>query len=222
MKQSNWWSNFFHLILFMALSIHSQKSYHKRFFSNVLSLLSDPTTIFKKFIWISSMTLSWFWPKKKKFLFAINLTIIPLKKFYSLNTTDVFTALYQMDYQSKLKGVEEFKKSKLPAVWQFVCHFVIRCLSGRTGGTDNMGKQLLDIVWSVYTGNAVNYGQIIWDDFLQYISKDAPKEGMIELTFARFWSLCLVDLHKDAKLSMGSDTNLFSACDLKMYNPSKD
>lgn len=58
--------------------------------------------------------------------------------------------------------------------------------------------------------------------FLQYVSKDAPKEGMTKVTFARFWSLRLVDLHKDSKLSMGNDNNLFSAHDLKRYNPSKD
>lgn len=85
-----------------------------------------------------------------------------------------------------------------------------------------MGKSLLDIVWSIFTGKPVNYGKIIWEEFLQYVSKGAPKEGMAELTFARFWSLCLVDLHKDANLSMGDDTNLFSARDLKWYNPSKD
>lgn len=35
-------------------------------------------------------------------------------------------------------------------------------------------------------GNAVTYGQILWDNFLQYVSKNTPKEEMIELTFARF------------------------------------
>ena len=47
-----------------------------------------------------------------------------------------------------------------------------------------MGIKLLEIIWSIYIGNAVNYGIILWDDFLQYISKDAPKEGLKELTFA--------------------------------------
>ena len=126
-----------------------------------------------------------------------------------------------MGYQKKLKVVGEFK-NQLPAVWQFVCHFVIRSLSGRTGGTYNMGMKLLDIIWSIYTGNAVNYGQFLWDDFLRYISKDAPKEGMSELTFARFWSLCIFDIHMEAMLSMGNNTNLFSICDLKRYIASKD
>lgn len=135
---------------------------------------------------------------------------------------DFFSALYQMGYQVKLKGVGDFKKSKMSTVWQFVCHYIIRSLSGRTGGTDNMGKQLQDTVWSIFTGNGFNYGQINWDDFLQYISKDAPKEGIIELTFARFWSLCIHDLHKDDQLKMGNHTNLFTARDLKRYNLSKD
>lgn len=123
---------------------------------------------------------------KEKFIVAINLRVLPSTKFNSPSTTYVFFAHYQMGYMAKLKGIGELKKSKLPVVWKFVCHFVIRFLSDRTGGIDNMVKQLLDIVWSIDTGNAVNYGQIIGDDFLQYISKDAPKEGMTKLTFARF------------------------------------
>lgn len=85
-----------------------------------------------------------------------------------------------------------------------------------------MEIKLPEIVRSIYTGNAVNYGQILWDDFLQYIAKEDPREDATELTFARFWSLCILDLHKDAKLDMGNDTNLFSTRDLKSYTASKD
>lgn len=159
---------------------------------------------------------------KEKFILTIILGVLPSTMFHTPSTTNVFTTLYQMGYQKKLKGVAEFKRNQLPSVWQFVCHYVIRCLSGRTGCTDNMGIKLLEIIWSIFMGNAVNYGQILWDDFLQYVSKDAPKEGMNELTFARFWSLCIFDLQKDAKLSLGKDTNLFSSRDLKRYIASKD
>lgn len=127
-----------------------------------------------------------------------------------------------MGYQKKLKGISEFKKNQLPTVWQFVCHIVIRSLSGRTGGTDNMGIKLMELVWSIYTSNAMNYGQILWDDFLQYIPKEAPREDATKLTFARFWSLCILDLHNDAMLDMGDDTKLFATRDLKRYTPSKN
>ena len=85
-----------------------------------------------------------------------------------------------------------------------------------------MGIKLMELVWSIFTGNAMNYSQIIWDDFLQYMSKEAPREDTTELTFAHFWSLCISDLHKDSKLDMGDDTMLFATRDPKRYTPSKD
>ena len=74
---------------------------------------------------------------------------------------DITSTLYQMGYQKKIKGIGEFKKNQLSAVWQFVYHFVIHSLSDRTGGTDNMGLKLLELVWSIFTGHDVNYGQIL-------------------------------------------------------------
>ena len=67
-------------------------------------------------------------------------------------------------------------------------------------------------------GNAVTYGQILWDNFFQYIPKKSPREDGNELTFALFWLLCILNLHKDSKLDMGDDTTLFATCDLKRYS----
>ena len=89
---------------------------------------------------------------------AINLLVHPSKNFFTPSITEITTSLYQMGYQKKLKGIGEFKKNQLPAVWQFVCHFVIRSLSGRTGGTDNMGLKLLELVCGIFTGHDVNVG----------------------------------------------------------------
>ena len=66
-----------------------------------------------------------------------------------------------MGYQKKLEYIGEFKKNQMPAVWQFVCHFIIRSLSGKTVGTDNMGLKLLELVWSIFTRNDVNYCKIL-------------------------------------------------------------
>ena len=85
-----------------------------------------------------------------------------------------------------------------------------------------MGLKLLELVWSIFTGHDINYGQILWDDFLQYIPKETPKENPTELTFPRFWALYISDLHQDANLSMGSGINFFITCNLKRYAPSKD
>ena len=85
-----------------------------------------------------------------------------------------------------------------------------------------MGLKLIELVWSIFIGHDVNYGQILWDDFFQYTLKESPKVNPTELTFARFWSLYISDLHADAKLGMGNDIDLFVTKDLKMYTPSKD
>ncbi|KAL7589609.1 hypothetical protein Lser_V15G41252 [Lactuca serriola] len=159
---------------------------------------------------------------KEKFLSAINLLIHPSVKFFTPSMADVTTTLYQMGYQKKVKGIGEFKKNQLPAVWQFVCHFIIRSLSGRTGGTYNMGLNPLELVWSIFTGHDVNYGQILWDDFLQYIPKESPRQNPSELNFAQLWPLFISDLHANAKIDMGDDINFFVTKDLKRYNPSSD
>ena len=77
---------------------------------------------------------------------AINLLVHPSTKFFSPSIMDITTSLYQMGYHKNLKGIGEFKKNQLPTVWQFVCHFVICGLLGRTGGTDKMGLKLLKLV----------------------------------------------------------------------------
>ena len=98
---------------------------------------------------------------KDKFLTAINVLVHPSTKFFSPSITDITSTLYQMGYLKKIKGIGEFKKNQLPAVWQFVCYFVIHSLSGRTGGMDNMGLKLLEIVRSIFTAHDVKYGQIL-------------------------------------------------------------
>lgn len=45
---------------------------------------------------------------------------------------------------------------------------------------------------------------------------------MNKITFAYVWSLCIFDLHKEANMNMGNDTNLFSTHNLKRYTASKD
>lgn len=34
-----------------------------------------------------------------------------------------------------------------------------------------MGKQLLDIVWIIFTREEVDYKTVLWDDFIQYVGK---------------------------------------------------
>ena len=57
-----------------------------------------------------------------KFIDLINLWVPPYTVFKITSNEEVFKALYRMGYQSKLKGIVDLQKEKLPTVWQFVCH----------------------------------------------------------------------------------------------------
>lgn len=105
---------------------------------------------------------------KKKFLDAINLKIPTNTMLKSSSNEVVLKYLYKIGYQEKLKGVLYSKKRKLPAVWQLTCHYIIQCIFGLTGGTVAMGKQLLYMFWSIFINEPVDYGAILWDDFITY------------------------------------------------------
>lgn len=57
---------------------------------------------------------------------------------------------------------------------------------------------------------------ILKDDFLTYVGRHAPKEGLTEVTRLRFCSLRVNYWYKDVGVRMGNDVNLFSCRDLKV------
>lgn len=134
----------------------------------------------------------------------------------------VFSGYSCKKQQSKLKGVSDFKKSKLPDVLEFVCYYLIRCFSSRTGGTDAMGKQFLDLLWSILTYKTVDFGSILWDDLLSYVGRNQPRQGLTDVTSARFWSLCIKDLHSTTNISLGAYINFFVCRKHKRYSLPKD
>lgn len=85
-----------------------------------------------------------------------------------------------------------------------------------------MPKQLWDIIQSIFTREVVDYGTIHWVDFIQYVRNGSPKDRYTKLTSARFWSLGLVNLFKDADIILGDELNSFSWWDLKRYSFPKD
>lgn len=81
-----------------------------------------------------------------------------------------------------------------------------------------MDKQILDVLWSIFTDKQVDCGTILWDDFITYVVRDSLRQGLTKVTSARFWSLCIMDLHSQAKVSMGVLINYFIYRELKRYS----
>ena len=87
-------------------------------------------------------------------------------------------------YEDDPPALGDLKKVKFTA--HMVVHFVLWCLSGKTGGIDAIVKDLLRLLWGVYYDKNIDFGGILWNDFRQYV---VAKKA--EVPFARFWSIIL-------------------------------
>lgn len=79
------------------------------------------------------------------------------------------TMIYKMGYAYKLVKLYQLSKGNISPLWKCLIHYMIKCLTGTTGGTDQLSKRLLELLWSLFTGNEIDYAEIIFEDFLSYI-----------------------------------------------------
>ena len=106
------------------------------------------------------------------------------------NDVDLSSFLKEIGYEDSPPNMGDLEKAKFPAPWHMALHFVLRCLSGKTGGTDAIVKDLLKLLWGVYYDRNIDFGTILWNDFKQYVL--AKKT---EIPSARFWSVVLKSVY---------------------------
>lgn len=143
---------------------------------------------------------------KDVFLKAIGLPKSKREKtFYEPTNKELFDVLDQMGYlPPRLETTPSFKKTKLPAMWQFLVHLFVRCLSGKTGGTDTINRPFLVLLFGIYTGKEVDFGTTIWNDFSSYVF---PKKK--EIPCARFWALALRLMYTKLKVPLPEGEKMF-------------
>ena len=73
----------------------------------------------------------------------------------------------EMDYQSILTMISEFKKSSLPCIWNFLFGIYIRCLTGRTMELDKAQLEVYAMVAGIYYELPVDYATQLWDEFVK-------------------------------------------------------
>ena len=105
---------------------------------------------------------------------------------------DLSSFIEDIGYEDSPPSLGDLKKAKFLAPWHMAVHFVLRCLSGKTGGTDVIVKDLLRLLWGVYCEKNIDFGGILWNDFRQYVV--AKKT---EVPSARFWSVILNKIYAD-------------------------
>ncbi|KAL7588440.1 hypothetical protein Lser_V15G36251 [Lactuca serriola] len=144
---------------------------------------------------------------KVEFLEAIGLPETKEKKtLYEPTNEELFDIFDQMGYlPPKLESSSNFRKGKLPGLWHFLFHIILRCLSGRVAGIDMLSRQLLVLICGMYTGNEVDFGTTIWNDFTSYVF---PKKKAIPC--ARFWALALQKVYNKLKIPIPKEEEMFT------------
>ncbi|CAI9295998.1 unnamed protein product [Lactuca saligna] len=144
---------------------------------------------------------------KVEFLEAIGLPESKEKKtLYEPTNEEIFDVFDQMGYlPPKLESFSNFRKGKLPGMWHFLFHIILRCLSGRVAGTDMLSRQLLVLIFGMYTGKEVDFGTTIWSDFTSYVF---PKKKAIPC--ARFWALALQSVYNKLKIPLPKEEEMFT------------
>ncbi|KAI3523724.1 hypothetical protein L1887_02074 [Cichorium endivia] len=113
---------------------------------------------------------------------------------------DLMTMICKMGYLYHLTKLFHMSKGHISPMWQCLIHYIIKCLTGKMGGTDQLNRRLMGVLWSLYSGREVDYAGILFDDFLNYIPSSLKPSGQIHS--ARFWAMCIEHIYQTLQLSI--------------------
>lgn len=112
--------------------------------------------------------------------------------------------IYKMGYAYKLSKLYHLSKGHISPLWQCLIHYIIKCLTGKVGGTDQLNKRFVELLWSLYTGHEIDYADVLFEDFLSYIPTSQKSKGKIHS--ARFWAMCIEHIYQAYKIPIPSPT----------------
>ncbi|KAI3510717.1 hypothetical protein L1887_17850 [Cichorium endivia] len=138
-------------------------------------------------------------------------------------STQLESMIYKMGYLYKLPKLFQLSKGHISPLWQCLIHYIIKCLTDKMGGTDQLSKRLLELLWSLYTGYENDHTEILFEDFVSYIPNSQKRKGRIHS--ARFWAMCIEHIHQSLQIplpSPRSDEDKLVMPEAKPYAPKTD
>ncbi|KAI3493585.1 hypothetical protein L1887_40787 [Cichorium endivia] len=135
---------------------------------------------------------------KKTFTKALNLPY-HTSNFDQPSDSDLKSMIYNMGYMYDLPKLFHMSKGHISPLWQCLIHYIIKCLTGKMGGTDQLNKRLMTLLWSLYSGRKVDYAGILFDDFIHYVPSSLKPTGQIHS--ARFWAICIEHIYQNLELA---------------------
>ncbi|KAL4583387.1 hypothetical protein LXL04_007958 [Taraxacum kok-saghyz] len=133
------------------------------------------------------------WITKSIFLRAIGVPQNP-ESFTLIKPSDddLLSFIQDVGYTGALdNGLPDFKKSFISPHWQVIMHLLMKSLSSKTGGTNQISWEWICLAYSFYTGNAsvIDIPSLLWNDFVQYAKRKKDKQ----INSTRFLALALED-----------------------------
>ncbi|KAI3739374.1 hypothetical protein L2E82_29778 [Cichorium intybus] len=135
---------------------------------------------------------------KKTFAQALNLPY-HTSTFDQPTDGDLKSMIYNMGYMYNLPKLFHMSKGHMSPLWQCLIHYIIKCLTGKMGGTDQLNKRLMTLLWSLYSGRKVDYTGILFDDFINYVPSSSKPTCQIHS--ARFWAICIEHIYQSLDLA---------------------
>ena len=108
--------------------------------------------------------------------------------------------IYYQGDESKTHS--EILKKLLPTIWESLGTTLSKCLTGRVGSSEYISREIVEIMYGIYTGIPQDFYSTIWNGFRSYSIQPVDKKPEVKL--ARFWSLVLVDVYEDLKKAIPS------------------
>ena len=112
------------------------------------------------------------------FLEAIGVAANPDKFVHKPPTEDqIHEFLLAIGYTGSLVP-KDFKKSQVPALWATFMHLMMKGISGKTGGSDQISRDWLHLPYSIFKNepSAVDFPKILWSDFTKYNGGRKPRD----------------------------------------------
>ncbi|KAI3691362.1 hypothetical protein L2E82_49710 [Cichorium intybus] len=117
---------------------------------------------------------------KKVFAAALHLPYYE-STFDQPTDGDLKSMIYNMGYLYDLQKLFHMSKGHISPFWQCLIHYIIKCLTGKMGGTDQLNRRLMGLLWSLYSGREVDHAAILFEDFLSYIPSSLKPTALLKL-----------------------------------------
>ncbi|KAJ9544769.1 hypothetical protein OSB04_024476 [Centaurea solstitialis] len=109
-----------------------------------------------------------------------------------LSDEEMFQTIYALGYTKELPTLGAFKRKYIAGAWSTLFAILNKCLSSRTRGTDQCGKELKQVFLGCATNNPdTDYQYFYWEEFSSVIKDKTGTKARNFIPYPRFLALII-------------------------------